>query len=202
MPRRYLRRILPSPRKLREEGATRVFGRLLHNPNLWHLNRHSVAVAVAFGLFAAFVPIPGQTLLAVAGAIVFGCNLPIAVVVVFVSNPVTIPPLFFAAYKLGAWLLNEVPRALEFELSLNWLLNSLSEVWQPFLLGCFAMGLLCALLGYVAVQVIWRIHVLQSWRERGKQRRTRLFAAASAPKSDGDTLARAPVNTQRKADHQ
>ena len=181
MPRRYLRRILPSPRKFREEGTIKVFGRLLHNPNLWHLNRHSVAMAVALGLFTAFVPIPGQTVLAVAGAILFGCNLPIAVVVVFVSNPVTMPPLFFTAYKLGAWLLSETPKMLEFELSLDWLLTSLADVWQPFLLGCLAMGLSCALLGYVAVQIIWRIHVLQSWRDRNKARRKRMEAPASHP---------------------
>jgi uncharacterized protein (DUF2062 family) len=184
MPRRYLRRILPSSRKLHEEGAIRVFGRLLHNPNLWHLNRHSVAMAVALGLFTAFVPVPGQTLIAVAGAVMFGCNLPIAVVVVFVSNPVTMPPLFFTAYKLGAWLLSETPRSVQFELSVNWLVTSLTEIWQPFLLGCFAMGLICALFGYVAVQIIWRIHVLQSWRERRKQRRAHRVDAPSGGKLD------------------
>ena len=186
MPRRYLRRILPSPRKIRDEGAVKIFGRLVHNPNLWHLNRHSVAMAVAVGLFTAFVPIPGQTLLAVAGAIALGCNLPIAVVVVFVSNPITMAPLFFSAYKVGALMLGETPRAVQFELSIDWLLGSLSDIWQPFLLGCFTVGVLSAMLGYVAVQTIWRIHVVQSWRER-RRRQARRQPTLTPPKTSGDS---------------
>jgi len=174
MPRHYLRRVLPSPRKIREEGVVKLFGRVVQNPNLWHLNRHSVALAFAVGLFMAFVPVPGQTLLAVAAAILLGCNLPISIVVVFVSNPITMPPLFFTAYKLGAWLLSESPRSIEFEISIDWLVNSLAGIWQPFLLGCLAMGALCAVVGYLAVQIIWRIHVLQSWRERRRRRARQL----------------------------
>ena len=103
MPRRYLRQILPTPRRLRDAGAVRLFGRAIHNPDLWHLNRHSVALAVAVGLFMAFmpVPVPVQMILAAAGAIMLGCNLPIAVVIVWVSNPVTMPPLFLPLTSSG-----------------------------------------------------------------------------------------------------
>ena len=55
MPRKLLRRFLPSAHELRKEGQLRLFGELLHNPNLWHLNRNSVAGAVSIGLFMAFV---------------------------------------------------------------------------------------------------------------------------------------------------
>ena len=162
MPRRYLKQILPNPRRIREEGAVRLFGRALQNPNLWHLNRHSVAAAVAVGLFTAFMPVPVQLLLAAAGAVALGCNLPVSVVVVWISNPITMPPIFFAAYKFGAWLLNETPKAVHFEMSVDWLLTKLVDIWQPFLLGCFALGIATAAVGYVTVQIIWRIHVIQS----------------------------------------
>ena len=119
MPRRYLKQILPNPCRIREEGAVRLFGRALQNPNLWHLNRHSVAAAVAVGLFTAFMPVPVQMLLAAAGAVALGCNLPVSVVVVWISNPITMPPIFFAAYKFGAWLLNETPKAVHFEMSVD-----------------------------------------------------------------------------------
>ena len=121
MPRRYLRRILPNRKIMSRDRTLRIFGSLLHEPNLWHLNRRSVSLAVAVGLFMAFMPLPVQMLMAAATAIVVRCNLPVAVAVVWVSNPITVAPLFFAAYKVGAWLLGLPQRRVDYELSFDWL---------------------------------------------------------------------------------
>jgi len=175
MPRRFLRQVLPSPRAVREAKSLRRLGRWLHNPDLWHLDRHSVAKAVAVGLGIAFVPLPGQMAIVAALAIVLGCNLPVALIVVWVSNPFTAAPLYFAAYKVGAWLLDapvrSPVRSVEFSVSLEWLLGRLGDIWQPLALGCFLLGSLAAGLGYWLVLALWRAHVLQSWRSRARRRR-------------------------------
>ena len=172
--KKRLRHWVRSERELGQNHRLRnIFGRVLRDPDLWHLNRYSVSWAVSVGLFVAFVPVPFQMLLAAAAAIVIGCNLPIAISIVWITNPLTIPPLFFAAYKFGAWLLQEPPRILKFEISLDWLLNGLGAIWQPFLLGCFSLGLLAALLGHLVVRIIWRIHVISSWQQRQARRRRR-----------------------------
>jgi uncharacterized protein (DUF2062 family) len=174
MPRKALKRILA--RFHPPEGdhrLRRLFGELLHNNDLWHLNRYSVSWGVSVGLFVAFVPVPFQMPLSAAMAIVIGCNLPISMLLVWVSNPITIPPLMYAAYKTGAWLLGYAPREVDFQLSGEWLLNELAVVWEPFLLGCFVLGLVSSVIGHVAVRIIWRIHVMSSWRERQKRREAR-----------------------------
>ena len=106
MPRRLIRRYMPDPSSIREHKSLRFLGTLLHDPNLWHLNRHSVARAMAVGLFAAFIPIPMQMLLAAALAVSVRGNMPIAVSLVWLTNPITMPPVFFCTYQLGAWLMN------------------------------------------------------------------------------------------------
>ena len=165
-----LRRLLPFTRNIRgDRKLSRIFGRLLHDPNLWHLNRYSVAWGVSVGLFMAFVPLPFQMLLAVAAAVMISANIPVAVVLVWVSNPITVAPLFFAAYKFGAWLLAETPEKIKFEMSIDWVLTQLVEIWQPFLLGCFVLGLASAVIGHAAVRIIWRIHVVQSWQLRRRR---------------------------------
>ena len=83
------------------------------------MNRRSVSVACAIGLFCAFIPIPFQMILAAGLAIIVRCNLPIAVALVWITNPITMPPLFFLAYKMGAFLTDVHLGPFEFELSLN-----------------------------------------------------------------------------------
>jgi uncharacterized protein (DUF2062 family) len=74
MPRKYFRRYLPSAAAVRENRWVALFGTLLHHPNLWHLNRDSVAGAVAIGLFAGLLPAPLQMLSAALFAVLLHRN--------------------------------------------------------------------------------------------------------------------------------
>ena len=170
MPRKLIKRWFPHLHRVRTLKSLQLFGRLLHNPNLWHLNRRSAAGAFAVGLFTAFVPVPFQMVLAAAIAIAFRVNLPIAAVLVWVSNPFTMPPLFFSAYKLGQWVLDASPGEFHFELSLNWLMTDLYSVWQPFLLGCFLLGAGSALIGYTGIRLYWRYVVVKKLENRRRRR--------------------------------
>lgn len=159
---------------MRQHPSVRIFGSLLHDPNLWHLNRRSVTVAFFIGLFTAFVPVPTQMILAALTAIALRANLPLSVMLVWITNPVTMPAIFFFAYKIGALLLNQPPSDFAFELSWTWLSNELIDKWQPFLLGCLLSGLFCGLLGASTMHILWRVAVIHRWRKRQQQRLKRL----------------------------
>ncbi|MDH5231997.1 MAG: DUF2062 domain-containing protein [Gammaproteobacteria bacterium] len=175
MPRKLIRRYLPTPEKLKSFKSLQVFGDLLTAPNLWHLNKRSVSGAVSVGLFSAFVPIPFQMLLAAAVALFFRVNLPISVALVWVSNPFTMPPLFYGAYVLGAWVLDVPILPMNFELSLSWLKTELLRIWEPFLLGCFLVGTFSAITGHLLMRYLWRMHVIKHWKERRRRRQLRLL---------------------------
>ncbi len=157
---------MPDHKKIRDHKYLRLFGNLLHDPGLWHLNRHSVAGAFFVGLIAAYVPIPFQMVLAAGMAIMLHVNLPISVALVWVTNPLTMPPMFYFAYKVGAWVLAVPEQEFAFELSLRWFTEGMAVVWQPFLLGCLILGLACGLLGYVGIALSWRGYVL--WKRKHK----------------------------------
>jgi len=157
---------MPDHKTIREHKYLICFGTLLHNPALWHMNRHSVAKAFAVGLFFAWVPVPFQMVLGAGGAILFHANLPLSVALVWLTNPVTMPPMFYGAYKLGAWLLGEELQHFDMELSFAWLQHEMSLVWAPFLFGCLVLGVVSALLGYFGIQVVWHRMVVKRWRKR------------------------------------
>lgn len=144
----------------------KVFGNLIHDPGLWHLNRYSASGAFAIGLFCAFLPIPFQMVVAAALAIFFRVNLPISVVLVWISNPFTMVPMFYFAYKVGAWILGIPPTGFSFELSFEWLGSELLHIWKPFLLGCFICGGTLSLIGYHTISLFWRYHVARAWKAR------------------------------------
>jgi len=171
MPRRFFKRYLPDQRNIKSNKFLNLFGNLLHDPNLWHLNRYSVAGGVSVGLFVAFVPIPFQMLLAAAVAIPLRANIPISASLVWITNPITLPPLFFAAYKVGAALLDIPPEPFHFELSWQWLSTGFLIYWQPFLLGCFILGTASAAIGNVSVRIFWRLQVVKNWHKRKKRRK-------------------------------
>ena len=133
MPRKLLRKITPDPKKVTENRFLKIFGKLIHDPGLWHLNRYSASGAFAVGLFMCFMPIPFQMVMAAGLAIWFRVNLPLSVLLCWITNPITIPPMFYFAYLVGTWVLSWPPSQFEFELSFEWLGNELIHIWQPFL---------------------------------------------------------------------
>jgi len=160
MPRKFFQRFLPHPATIKENKSLRVFGNWLHDPDLWHLNRRSVAGAFAVGLFFTWMPVPFQMLLAAGAAIWLRTNLPLSVVTVWISNPVTIPPMFYFAYLTGTWIVGEPVTDFSFELTFNWLLNELAAIWKPFLVGCFTLAASSSLIAYLTIQGIWRYSAL------------------------------------------
>lgn len=170
MPRKFLRRWLPTDETMREHKHLRWMGRLLHDPNLWHLNRRSVAGAVSVGFFLAWVPVPIQMWIAALVAVVIRVNLPIAVMGVWMTNPITVAPMFLFAANLGAWILGRELTIGEFRFSWSWLTEQTDTFWEPLLLGCFVIGLTAAVGGNLLVRLVWRLHVLRHWQERRRRR--------------------------------
>ncbi len=171
MPRRFFKRYMPHPDRLKAHKSLRFLGTLIHDPNLLHLNRHSVSRAMAIGLFWAMIPMPLQMLAAALCAVSARANLPIAVGLVWLTNPLTMPPVFYCNYKVGAWLLDTPVSPMPMELSLAWVRQMLDSHWQPLFLGSFVVGVVVAILGYIATQSYWRWWVGRSWRKRQMDRR-------------------------------
>lgn len=169
MPKKLFKRWSPDQAKMRENPAFKFLGVLLHDPNLFHLNRHSVSVAFFVGLFIAFLPIPGQVPLAAFAAVLFRCNLPIAITLVWISNPLTFPIIFLGTYILGARVLQLPPRKFDFDLSWQWFAEVFPLYWQPLLVGSVIASTFFGAVGFLTIQWLWRWQVSKRWKNRSKR---------------------------------
>lgn len=170
MAKHLIKRLIPDHETVRNHRHLQIFGSLLHDPNLWHLNRRSAAGAFGVGLFMAFVPVPFQMLLAAGAAIALRVNLPLSVALVWVTNPLTMPALFYFAYLVGSLFLGHPTEALE--LSGASLMECLNDIWAPFLLGCLICGSVTSVAGYFGIRGLWRWHLVQHLKQRRKRSRS------------------------------
>jgi uncharacterized protein len=166
MPRKLLKRYLPDPAKLRARRELRFMGTLLEDPFLLHLNRRSVAGGFALGIFVALIPLPFQMVIAAALAMWLRVNLVISVASVWISNPVTMPPMLFFCYRLGMQLLGRPVRDTHFTPSLQWFWSELAFIWKPLYLGSFVVTVVSSASAFLLVHLLWRLHIVRALKQR------------------------------------
>src|SRR3954469_18991677 len=103
---RWLKGHIPTRDTVDQYRLLRPFAPHLRQPSLWRLNRRSVPRGVALGLFVAVMIPFMHTFVAAILAIPARANVAIAAVFTMVVNPITIPPLYYAAYRIGSWELH------------------------------------------------------------------------------------------------
>lgn len=171
MPKSFIKKYLPSPEKIKQHRLLNLFGSLLHDPNLWHLNRRSARGAFAVGLFWAWMPIPLQMVASAAVAIPLRVNLPLSLALVWISNPLTMPVMFYLSYLVGTVVLASPVEPFAFEASWHWLASSIQTIGKPFLTGCLLMGITASIAGYFVIDWLWIVSIRKAQRLKLFKRR-------------------------------
>ena len=143
----------------------RPFAHLFAHPSLWHLNRRSVPRALAIGLFAAFILPLGQFALAALLALPLRANVPLAAATTLVTNPLTFPPIYYAAYKVGTLVLSYPSGDGAGELARG-LGEQFLDVSGPTALGLLIFAIVGSSLGYLVGSAFWRLRLVERWKGR------------------------------------
>ena len=163
-----LRRWVPSKKEIQEYRYIHIFGDTLKQPELWTFNRTTCAKGIAIGLFSAFLPMPFQMVPAIFITTALRGNLPLALLAVWVSNPLTWIPLYTPCYLVGAQLLGLDPISLE-DISLRDAGLNYVALW----LGCLIVGTALALSSHFLIGYVWATQVRQRWGRRRAERLAR-----------------------------
>ena len=161
---------IPSPEAIKSSKSLRFLGKLIHDPNLFHLNRRSVSIAFFWGILIGLLPpVPLHTPAAAMAALLARCNLPLVLAAVWIGNPITYPIIMYESYRLGVFILHAEPVAT-LEFSWNWLAHEFPIIWKPYLVGSMAGSLTFATLGYFISSQLWRLNVKRKWHTRQRNR--------------------------------
>lgn len=180
VPKKRLKDLLPTPEKILESRTLKLFAPQLADPRLWHFNRHSLNKAVYIGVLSAFFPLPGQMLLALIGALIFRANVPMALGLTWITNPLTTLPVFYAGYYIGAKILDvpmislrTIGRMIS-DLSL-WIISDGANPFitfkgtvslAAFCLGLTILAIITSIVCGLAFKAVWRYKTVTSWQKR------------------------------------
>lgn len=167
MIKNVIKRFFPKLDTVKEEKILKIFGPAVLQPNLWHINKKSVSRGFAIGAFCAFLPIPGQMILAAFLSITFAANIPISLVLTWITNPITFTPIFYFAYKIGKIIFDGRITYDVDEKEID-ILSNIMYIWEPLLLGSIILSITGSIVAYIIIRVYWRYYVIKIWSKRKK----------------------------------
>ena len=140
--KKFFKKYTPDRDTVKSNKMLNFLGSSLFHEELWKFNRISFCRATAIGVFLGWMPMLFQMIPAAYFAVVFRANLPLSVAGVWISNPITMPPMMYFAYLVGNWLLNLDPQYKVFELTMDWIESAWGNIWEPLLIGSLSAFIL------------------------------------------------------------
>ena len=168
----WFRRHIPTRESVHHYRLLRPFARHLSKSELWRFHRRSVPRAVALGLGVGVIIPFMHTVIAAILAIPLRANVAIAAGFTLVVNPLTIPPMYYAAYRIGSWELHHdatlvnPATAERVSSELGRFLFWIHEASGSIALGVLTIAAIAATCGYIVSALLWRWRLGTRWRGR------------------------------------
>lgn len=175
--RKWFKQISPDRDSLLANRWLRPLAHRLTHPEIWHFNRRNVARGVALGLFVGFILPIGQIVVAALLAASARGNLLVAAMATLITNPLTFPPIYYAAFRTGSFLLAPVLDGRSVatagqQAQAGTMLEMLTSASLPTLLGLVLFATVSAAAGFGAVHLAWRLSLSRQWRRRAQPGKT------------------------------
>jgi len=137
--------------------------------DLLSVNRKMVSRAILVGMFIAMIPMPMQMLAVVLVAPFFRFNVPIGVSLVWITNPFTMPVIYYIEYLTGNLLLMQ-EGVSNIELTLEWFSDNIGNIFIPLYVGTAFYSLLFSVGGYYLVNWLWVLSVHKDKKEKKEKK--------------------------------
>jgi len=136
------------------------------------INRRSVTRGVGIGLFWGFIPMPMQMAAVLATTPFIRFNVPIAISMVWLSNPFTMPPMYYMEYLTGNFLLGKEGIS-DIEMTLAWFKANIGDIFIPLYVGTAFYSIVVSGLIYLLLNKLWILSVQKEKYLREEERKKR-----------------------------
>lgn len=135
-------------------------------------SRKMVSKGVFIGLFIAFIPMPMQMLAVVSLMPFTRFNVPIAISMCWLSNPFTMPPMYYMEYLTGSFILGMETTPVE--MTLEWFSRNIGNIFIPLYVGTAFYSIFGSSIAYYLVNRLWRSSVKKDndLRKNGRTKKT------------------------------
>ena len=137
-------------------------------PEFLAANRKMISRGILLGVFIAFIPMPMQMAAVLLFMPLFRFNVPIALAMCWLSNPFTMPPMYYMEYLTGSFFLGSEVEPVE--MTLEWFSENMADIFIPLYTGTLFYSLFGSLLAYWAVNHFWKNSVHKDKKKHRHQR--------------------------------
>lgn len=118
------------------------------------VNKRMIARGIFIGLFIAMIPMPFQMLAVLVFTVVGKFNVPIALIMCWITNPFTMPFIYYIEYLTGSFLLGIEPQ--EVHITLEWFETNLADIVIPLYFGALCYSIILSTSAYLAISFYWK----------------------------------------------
>ena len=173
----WAQRNMPTREQMERNRFIRPFAHRVLRSELWRFTRRSVPRGIALGLLVGIIVPFAQILFAALLSAPVRANVPLAALMTFITNPITTPLIWVAAYWVGSLLLridaatvvapvNTAIEQTDLQRALVWLTQAGIET----AFGLVVIAVVAASLSYLISVWTWRWWTARKWQRRRARR--------------------------------
>jgi uncharacterized protein (DUF2062 family) len=137
-----------------------------------YVNRHMITRGVFIGLFWGFIPMPMQMLAVMAMMPFIRFNVPIAISMVWLSNPFTMPFMYYMEYLTGNFILGREGLA-DIDLTVKWFTENFDDILIPLYVGTAFYSIVVSGIIYFTLNRLWIMSVSKEREEKERARKAK-----------------------------
>lgn len=136
----------------------------------FNVNRKMISKGVLVGLFWGFIPMPMQMLAVVMSTPFVRFNIFIAISMVWLSNPITMPFMYYMEYLTGSFILG-LEGIEGMELTIQWFSDNIKNIFLPLYVGTAFYSVFASTFFYALTNCLWIRSVKKEKETRAGRRK-------------------------------